>query len=155
MFISILNDAFLSDSPYFIAITLSNPNTPNLRAGDTDPAVPDALIRELQWYHENAINLPSTKNKQTILMNQLAANMEAMRQGGKKAWCDNQHFEAINPTHVEFQCQEALGKKGTLSVRECKEASYLFIGAVYAPNIEKNKPIVFKYGTSKHAIILI
>lgn len=87
-----------------------------------------------------------TKNKLTVLINQLEYQATKMVQGGRKAWWDTQRFEEIWLVGVDYQCQRAFGPAGSLQLRDCQRASYDFIQLGITPRITKKAPLRFQSG---------
>ena len=75
-----------------------------------------------------------------------------MTQGGKVTWWDTGPFEAVVPSGVSYECKEVLGAKGTLSARDCRDASFAFVNQGEGPRINMNAPIKYTRGECSSAM---
>ena len=136
------------DAPLFLTVSITSPYRRNFRPGDTDPRIIPPLQSVLAFWRDEAFRQAS-KDKVTVMINQLGLQFSRMTEGGRKAWWDSQRFDEVSPGGVGYECKPELGAHGALPIRDCEFASYGFINEGHAPRITPNEPLKFHSGKKK------
>lgn len=144
-FCKLTNLSVFVDAPLFLTVSVTAAWRHNFHPGDTDPNVPRALQVPLDGWRKQAMR-QETRNKVTVLINELEYQATKMEQGGRKAWWDTQRFQEIFLVGADYRCQRALGAEGSLQLRDCQRASYEFIRQGMSPLITKQAPLRFQSG---------
>ncbi|KAL8744131.1 MAG: hypothetical protein Q9190_003591 [Brigantiaea leucoxantha] len=133
------------NAPLFLTVSITSPYRRNFRPGDTDPRIIPPLQSVLAFWRDEAFRQAS-KDKVTVMINQLGLQFSRMTEGGRKAWWDSQRFDEVSPGGVGYECKPELGAHGALPIRDCEFASYGFINEGHAPRITPNEPLKFHSG---------